>query len=119
MTDVDVAPASRGIYFSGARWEAILTTCVWSSVSHASTPLASASARPSLTAVSCVADTLCGAFGITLIVCSRTAVECETRTSPDFASDNDSGFLADTIGVWIALGDRRCPVRHMRSVNVS
>jgi len=36
--------ASR--YLSGARWEAIFTTCVWSSVSQASTPKASASERP-------------------------------------------------------------------------
>lgn len=38
------------------RLEAIFTTCVWSSVSHASTPMASASERPSLTPVSCVGD---------------------------------------------------------------
>ena len=75
--------------FSGARLEAIFTTCVWSSVNHASTPFASASARPSLTAASCVGDVACAASGITLISCSRTAVECETRTSPGFTLDND------------------------------
>ncbi len=70
--------------------EAIFTTCVWSSVSQASTPIASASERPSLTAASCVGDVACGALGMTLISCSRTAVGCETRTSPGFAFDNDS-----------------------------
>ena len=78
--------------------------------------LASASARPSLTAASCVGETLCGALGITLISCSRAAVGCETRTSPDFAFDNDPGFLADTIGVWTALSYGPCPVPHMRRV---
>jgi hypothetical protein len=79
----------RPSYLSGARFEAIFTTWVWSSVSHASTPLASASDRPSPTAASCVGDTACGASGMMLISCSRTAVGCETRTSPGFTSDND------------------------------
>ena len=43
-------------YLSGGRSEAIFTTCVWSSVSQASTPRAFASERPSLTAASCVGD---------------------------------------------------------------
>src|SRR5689334_17678783 len=45
----------------GARLAAIFTTCVWSSVSQASTPVASASERPSLTAASCVGESACGA----------------------------------------------------------
>jgi hypothetical protein len=95
---------------SGARWEAIFTTCVWSSVSQASTPIASASERPSLTAASWVGDVACGALGMTLISCSRTAVGCETRTSPDFAFDNDFGFISfDTISVWAALAIRAVP----------
>jgi hypothetical protein len=80
---------SRQSYWFGARWEAIFTTCVWSSVSHASTPMASASERPSLIAASCVGGISCGAFGMMLISCSRTAVGCETRTSPGFTFDND------------------------------
>jgi imidazolonepropionase-like amidohydrolase len=43
-------------YLSGVRLEAIFTTCVWSSVSQASTPVARASERPSLTAASCVGE---------------------------------------------------------------
>src|SRR6185503_6170913 len=76
-----------GSYLFGARLEAIFTTCVWSSVSHASTPRTSASERPSLTASSCVGDIACGALGITLIWCSRTAVGCETRRSHGFTFD--------------------------------
>ena len=97
------------IYLSGARWEAIFTTCVWSSVSQASTSIASASERPSLTAASWVGDIACGALGMTLISCSRTAVGCETRTSPGFAFDNDLGFMSDTISVWAALAIRAVP----------
>ena len=94
----------------GARWEAIFTTCVWSSVSQASTPLASASERPSLIAASCVGDIACGALGMTLISCSRTALGCETRTSPDFTFDNDSGLvLFDTVPVWATLAIRDVP----------
>ena len=82
-------PGTSLIHLSGARWEAIFTMCVWSSVSHASTLLASASERPSPTAASCVGDTAWGTSGMMLIWCSRTAVECETRTSPALTSDND------------------------------
>jgi hypothetical protein len=104
------------IYLSGARWEAIFTTCVWSSVSHASTPLASASERPSPTAASCVGDVACGALGMTLISCSRTAVECETRTSPGFRSDNDWGFvLFGTNLVSAGLEIRAVPFRTSRA----
>ena len=98
------------LYLSGARWEAIFTTCVWSSVSQASTPVASASKRPSLTALSCVGETACGALGMTLISCSRTAVACETRTSPGFTFDKDSGcFSFDTTSVWAGLAIRAVP----------
>ena len=109
-------PRSRAgqmrIYLSGARWEAIFTTCVWSSVSHASTPLASASERPSPTAVSCVGDVACGALGMTLISCSRTAVERETRMSPGFRSDNDWSFESfGTNSVWAGSDNSRCSVQ--------
>jgi hypothetical protein len=77
-----------GSDLSGARLVAIFTTCVWSSVSHPSTPLAAASDRPSPTAAWCVADIACGALGMTLISCSRTAVGCETRTSPGLTFDS-------------------------------
>jgi hypothetical protein len=81
-------------YFSGGRLAAIFTTCVWSSVSQASTPIASASERPLSMAASCVGAVACAAFGMTLISCSRTALGCETRTSPGFAFDNDSDFFS-------------------------
>ena len=97
-------------YLSGGRLAAIFTTCVWSSVSQASTPIASASDRPSLTAASCVGEMACGALGTTLISCSRTAVACETRTSPGFTFDNDSGgFSFDTASVWADLAIRAVP----------
>lgn len=97
-------------YLSGKRLLAIFTTCVWSSVSQASTPIACAAERPSLTAASCVGETACGALGMTLISCSRTAVGCETRTSPGFTFDNDSGwFLSDTTSVWAVLASRAVP----------
>jgi hypothetical protein len=109
-------PLSRAgqarIYLSGTRWEAIFTTCVLSSVSHASTPLASASDRPSRTAASCVGDVACGALGMTLISCSRTAVECETRTSPGFRSDKDCSVVSfRTNSVWAGLTIRAVPFR--------
>jgi hypothetical protein len=115
-----LGPLSRAgqarIYLSGTRWEAIFTTCVLSSVSHASTPLASASDRPSLTAASCVGDVACGALGTTLISCSRTAVECETRTSPGFRSDKDCGFVSfGTIAVWPGLTIGAVPFRTSRA----
>ena len=50
------APEPRAAYSSGVRLEAIFMTCLWSSVSQASTPRASASDRPPLTAASCVED---------------------------------------------------------------
>jgi hypothetical protein len=97
-------------YLSGGRLAAIFTTCVWSSVSQASTPIASASERASLTAASCVGEMACGALGMTLISCSRTAVACETRTSPGFTFDNDSGgFSFDTTSVWADLAIRAVP----------
>lgn len=100
----------RTVYLSGSRWEAIFTTCVWSSVNHASTRMASASEHPALTAVSCVGDVACGALGMTLISCSRTALECETRTSPGFRFDNDWGLVScDTTSVWIVLAIRAVP----------
>ena len=40
---------------------------------------------------------------------SRTAVRCQTRTSPDFAFDNDSGFVPDTISVWAAVAIHAIP----------
>src|SRR5687768_1903444 len=46
-------PVPTDIYLPG-RWDEIFTTCVWSSVSQASTPMASASERASRTATSCV-----------------------------------------------------------------
>ena len=105
-----VCPAR--IYLSRIRWEAILTTCVLSSVSHASTRMASASEHPSLTAASCVADVACGALGMTLMSCSRTALECETRTSPGFMSDNNCVLVSfATTSVWRVLAICAVPFR--------
>jgi hypothetical protein len=56
--------------------------------------MAPASDRPSLTAASCVGEVACGWSGTTLMSCSRTALECETRMSPGFRSDNDGGFVS-------------------------
>ena len=50
----------------------------------------------------CVGDIACGALGMTLISCSRTAVQCETRTSPAFMFDNDPGISFFTTLVWAA-----------------
>ena len=51
------------------------------------------------------------ALGMTLISCSRTAVACETRTSPGFRFDNDSGcFSFDTTSVWTDLAIRAVPL---------
>ena len=41
--------------------------------------------------------------------CSRTAVRCETRTSPGFIFDNESGFSFDTPSVWAPLVIRAVP----------
>lgn len=93
-----------------------MTTCVLSSVSHASTRMASASEHPSLTAASCVGDVACAASGMTLISCSRTALECETRTSPGFRSDKDWGFVSfGTTSVWAVLAIRAVPFRTGRA----
>src|SRR5690606_22979799 len=65
------------------------------------TPRASASERPSLTAASCVGAIACGALGTMGISCSRTALGCETSTSPDCTLDNDPWFSSlDTHSVW-------------------
>src|SRR5688572_25248060 len=45
-----------------------------------------------------------------LISCSRTAVGCETSTSPDCTFDNDPGFFSlDTHSVWAADPMRAVP----------
>ena len=45
-----------------------------------------------------------------LIACSRTAVGCETSTSPDCTFDNDPGFFSlDTDSVWAADSMRAVP----------
>jgi hypothetical protein len=51
-------------------------------------------------------------LGMTLISCSRAALECETRTSPRFRSDNDWGFVSfGTTSVWAVPAVRAVPFR--------
>ena len=93
-TYADTRLGVRPRYWRRVRCEAIFITWIWSSVSHASTPRASASEHPSRMAASCVEAVAWGGLGTMLISCSSTAVGCETSTSPDgrFANDLKRSF---------------------------